>query len=81
METIESSMPLVVESAETEKKPKDRLVNLLDQLEMHVERLRRDAARLEEEKDTLLTTLEMLRNNELLTLLENRKLHRAFWNF
>ncbi|XP_069690499.1 BAG family molecular chaperone regulator 2 [Periplaneta americana] len=49
-----------------QKSPKDRLVDLLDQVEMHVERLRRDALKLEEEKDTLLTTLDTLRNSEML---------------
>ncbi|XP_011266902.1 BAG family molecular chaperone regulator 2 [Camponotus floridanus] len=53
-----------------EPKPKDRLVGLLDQIEMHVEQLRKDAARLEEEKDTLLTTLDTLRNNDILIALE-----------
>ncbi|XP_070151403.1 BAG family molecular chaperone regulator 2 [Polyergus mexicanus] len=51
-------------------KPKDRLVGLLDQIELHVEQLRKDAARLEEEKDTLLTTLDTLRNNDILISLE-----------
>ncbi|XP_020286879.1 BAG family molecular chaperone regulator 2 [Pseudomyrmex gracilis] len=53
-----------------EAKPKDRLVVLLDQIEMHVEQLRKDASRLEEEKDSLLTTLDTLRNNDMLHALE-----------
>ncbi|XP_014480540.1 PREDICTED: BAG family molecular chaperone regulator 2 [Dinoponera quadriceps] len=53
-----------------ELKPKDRLVGLLDQIEVHVEQLRKDASRLEEEKDSLLTTLDTLRNNDLLCTLE-----------
>lgn len=56
-----------------EPKPKDRLVGLLDQIEMHVEQLRKDAARLEEEKDALLTTLDTLRNNDTLIALEERE--------
>ncbi|PSN34410.1 hypothetical protein C0J52_20638 [Blattella germanica] len=58
----------IVESnpASPQKSPKDRLVDLLDQVEMHVERLRRDALKLEEEKDTLLTTLDTLRNSEMM---------------
>ncbi|EFN88271.1 BAG family molecular chaperone regulator 2 [Harpegnathos saltator] len=51
-------------------KPKDRLVGLLDQIEVHVEQLRKDASRLEEEKDSLLTTLDTLRNNDILCTLE-----------
>ncbi|XP_012531695.1 BAG family molecular chaperone regulator 2 isoform X2 [Monomorium pharaonis] len=58
------------EQPSREQKPKDRLVGLLDQLEVHVEQLRRDAARLMEEKDGLLTTLDTLRNNDMLFALE-----------
>lgn len=46
-------------------KPKDRLVGLLDQIEVHVEQLRKDASRLEEQKDGLLNTLDTLRNNDI----------------
>lgn len=56
-----------------EQKPKDRLVNLLDHIEAHVEQLRKDAARLMEEKDGLLTTLDTLRNNDMLFTLEERE--------
>lgn len=64
-------MPHIMESADDfGGKPKDRLVSLLDQIEMHVEKLRKDASRLEEEKDTLLSTLDTLRNNETLISLE-----------
>ncbi|KAJ9577311.1 hypothetical protein L9F63_006150 [Diploptera punctata] len=49
-----------------QKSPRDRLIDLLDQVEMHVERLRREALKLEEEKDTLLTTLDTLRNSEMM---------------
>lgn len=54
-------------------KSKDRLVGLLDQIEVHVEQLRKDASRLEEEKDSLLTTLDTLRNNDILGTLEERE--------
>lgn len=61
-----------MEGADSEysNKPKDRLVSLLDQIEMRVEQLRKDAARLEEEKDAMLTTLDTIRNNEMLVALE-----------
>ncbi|XP_012233532.1 BAG family molecular chaperone regulator 2 [Linepithema humile] len=54
----------------SEPKSKDRLVGLLDQIEVHVEQLRKDASRLEEEKDSLMTTLDTLRNNDMLCDLE-----------
>ncbi|XP_076650103.1 BAG family molecular chaperone regulator 2 [Halictus rubicundus] len=65
---MDSPLPHILESADCDGpgKPKDRLVNLLDQIEVHVEQLRKDAWRLEEEKDILLTTLDTLKNNEIL---------------
>lgn len=67
-----SPLPHITESAEmaTERKPKDRLVGILDQIEIHVEQLRKDAFKLEEAKDSLITSLDTLRNNELLHVLE-----------
>ncbi|XP_033333194.1 BAG family molecular chaperone regulator 2 [Megalopta genalis] len=69
---MDSPLPHILESAECDGsgKPKDRLVNLLDQIEEHVEQLRKDASRLEEEKDILLTTLDTLKNNEILSALQ-----------
>jgi len=55
------------------KSPKDSLVKLLDQVEMHVERLRKDALKLEEERDTLLTTLDTIRNSEMMVDLSDSK--------
>jgi len=56
-----------------QKSPKDSLVKLLDQVEMHVERLRKDALKLEEERDTLLTTLDTIRNSEMMIDLSDSK--------
>ncbi|XP_076246393.1 BAG family molecular chaperone regulator 2 [Calliopsis andreniformis] len=69
---MDSPLPHIMESADCDGtgKPKDRLVSLLDQIEVHVEQLRKDAWRLEEERDTLLTTLDTLRNNEIVSALE-----------
>lgn len=39
---------------------------MLDQVEMRVERLRRDTIRIEEEKDSLLSTLDSVKHSELL---------------
>lgn len=41
-----------------------RLLNVLDQVEARVEKLRKDAARIEEEKDNLLATLDAIRDSE-----------------
>jgi len=59
------------EVSEMEKTPKDRLLELLDQVELHVERLRKEAGQLEEERDTLFTTLDTIRNSELLATLDD----------
>ncbi|XP_043266496.1 BAG family molecular chaperone regulator 2 [Venturia canescens] len=69
---MESPLPHIMEGSDSEysNKPKDRLLSLLDQVEMRVEQLRKDAVRLEEEKDAMLTTLDTLRNNEMLIALE-----------
>lgn len=46
--------------------PPGRLVAVLDQVEMRVERLRRDTARIAEERDSLLSTLDSVNHSELL---------------
>jgi len=56
-----------------QKSPKDSLVQLLDQVEIHVERLRKDALKLEEERDGLLTTLDTIRNSEIMIDLSDSK--------
>nr|XP_037877569.1 BAG family molecular chaperone regulator 2-like isoform X2 [Bombyx mori] len=43
-----------------------RLIAVLDQVEMRVERLRKDTVRIEEEKDSLLSTLDSIKHSELL---------------
>jgi BCL2-associated athanogene 2 len=70
-----SLLPQVVEPNPNspQKSPKDRLVKLLDQVEMHVERLRKDAFKLEEQRDTLLTTMDTIRNSEMMLELSDGK--------
>ncbi|XP_046999373.1 BAG family molecular chaperone regulator 2 [Schistocerca americana] len=75
---VDSGSKVIEESAEVvthivdsnpgspQKSPKDRIVDILDQVELHVERLRREALKLEEERDTLLTTLDTLKNSEMM---------------
>jgi len=62
-----------MENIQQQSSNKDGLVDLLDQIEIHVEQLRKDAARLADEKDTLLTTLDTLKNNDTLHNLEGGK--------
>lgn len=68
--------PMVDEASsgcESEKSGKDRLIELLDQVEMHVERLRKEALKIEEERDTLFTTLDTVRNSDVLSTLVESK--------
>lgn len=51
-----------------------RLIAVLDQVEMRVERLRRDTVRIEEEKDSLLSTLDSVKHSELLADIAECKL-------
>ncbi|XP_077293140.1 BAG family molecular chaperone regulator 2 isoform X2 [Arctopsyche grandis] len=60
-----AALPTIDESqAVSPHPPKQRLLNVLDQVEARVEKLRKDAARIEEEKDNLLATLDAIRDSE-----------------
>lgn len=59
-----------------DKTPKDRLIELLDQVEIHVERLRKEAIKLEEDKDSLFTTLDTIRNSDMLSSLTESKYYQ-----
>ncbi|KAJ2948599.1 hypothetical protein O0L34_g7854 [Tuta absoluta] len=62
-----SRLPLIDETSTLPTQaPKDRLIAVLDQVEMRVERLRRDTVRIEEEKDSLLSTLDSVKHSDLL---------------
>ncbi|XP_022128527.1 BAG family molecular chaperone regulator 2 [Pieris rapae] len=61
-------LPLIEEtSTHGTQAPKDKLISVLDQVELRVERLRRDTTRIEEEKDSLLSTLDSIKHSELLS--------------
>jgi len=66
------SLPKIDENNVVEsKKPKERVIELLDLLESHVEKLRKEAAQLEEDKDQLLSSLDSVRNADLMTELSD----------
>ncbi|KAJ8925684.1 hypothetical protein NQ315_009531 [Exocentrus adspersus] len=54
------------------KTPKERFLELLDLLENHVEKLRKSASQLEEDRDALLSTLDSVRNADLMYELEDK---------
>lgn len=55
------------------KPPKERILEMLDLLEGHVEKLRKGASQLEEDKDALLSHLDSIVNADLMYHLEERK--------
>lgn len=74
MELAHSSLPKIDENnAVDPKSPKERILELLDILESHVEKLRREAAQLEEDRDHLLSSLDSVRNTELIVELGDSK--------
>lgn len=75
---MDSPLPHIMEMMDDlDANSKEKVIGLLDRIEMRVERLRKDALRLEEEKDTLITTIETLRNcDSVVSLEESRFLHR-----
>lgn len=50
---------------------KTRVLQLLDQVESVVEKLRRDALKMEEDRDSVFTTLDTIRNSDMLTELSD----------
>ena len=77
VDCLDSSPQVLVESApgSPDKSCKERMLDLLDKMELRVERLRQEAFRLEEEKDKVLTTLVTLRNSDLLQSLPQGTYH------
>lgn len=56
-------MPKIDEdSAMDSKTAKQKLTEILDLLEGHVEKLRKEASRLEEDRDSVLASLDSVRN-------------------
>lgn len=59
------------DNAMESKTPKQRITEILDLLEGHVEKLRKEASKLEEERDSLLATLDSVRNADLMNELND----------
>ncbi|XP_044265662.1 BAG family molecular chaperone regulator 2 [Tribolium madens] len=67
MDLTFSGLPKIDENNTVDpKSPKERVLELLDILESHVEKLRREAAQLEEDRDHLLSSLDSVRNTDLI---------------
>ncbi|KAF5278042.1 hypothetical protein FQR65_LT15814 [Abscondita terminalis] len=68
-------LPTIDENLATESKSnKQRIIELLDVLEAHVEKLRKDAIKLEDDRDALLSSLDTVKNTDLLhELSENER--------
>ncbi|CAH1364550.1 hypothetical protein MTP99_000912 [Tenebrio molitor] len=62
-----SGLPKIDENNTIDSKtPKERILEILDQLESHVEKLRREASQLEEDRDNLLSSLDSVRNADMI---------------
>lgn len=55
------------------KNPKERVIELLDILESHVEKLRKEASQLEEDRDQLLSSIDSVRNTDVIAELEESR--------
>lgn len=55
------------------KTTKEKLIEMLDVLESHVERLRKEASNLEEEKDKILASLDSLRHTDAMKSIDDSK--------
>lgn len=68
-------MPKVDDSNTTwlSKPPMERFIGILDQLDSKVEKLRKDALVLQEKKDFLAMSVDLLKNNEYLTGLDENE--------
>ena len=67
-----SSLPRIEEDvAVNQKSAKQKVTEVLDLFESKVEKLRKEAVRLEEEKDTLLASLDSVRTTEWMNELGN----------
>lgn len=56
-----------------EKTPKEQILEKLDFLEGHVEKLRKEACTLEENKDQLMSSLDSVKNMDLMNQLSDSK--------
>lgn len=67
--------PRVDESSSTwlNRPPMERFIDVLDQLDMKVEMLRKDAMLLRDKKDFLAMSVDLLKNNEYLTALNENE--------
>lgn len=71
----ESLVPQIDESNEDGEAPKSKLITILDDIESRVERFRRGALLMEEEKDLLFSSIDAVRNSELLNDLVESEYH------
>ncbi len=74
--TKESLIPLVDENNSEIDSSKNKLIHLLDDIEERVERFRRNALLMEEEKDILFSSIDAVRTSELISDLDESKKER-----
>lgn len=69
------ALPQIDENTALDNKSiKEKLIEMLDMLESHVEKLRKEAAQLEEQKDEILASLDSLRHTDSIKDIDESKL-------
>ncbi|XP_016970563.1 BAG family molecular chaperone regulator 2 isoform X2 [Drosophila rhopaloa] len=63
---VETPEPLYSPQSDRPYNASERFVNILDQLDARVEKLRKDALNLQEKKDYLLMSMDLIKSNEMM---------------
>lgn len=72
-EPLHSTLPNICERLIDERLMKENVIDILDEVERHVERMRKEAVHLEEEKETIFTALDTLRHSHIMEDLNEGK--------
>ena len=77
-EPLRSSLPNICERILEDSLMKENVIDILDEVESHVERLRKEAVHLEEEKETIMTALDTLKHSHILEDITESKFYTIF---
>ncbi|KAK6624838.1 hypothetical protein RUM44_011702 [Polyplax serrata] len=65
-EPLNMALPQICDRLVEDKLMKENVIDILDEVERHVERIRKEAVQLEEEKETIFTTLDTLKHSHVM---------------
>lgn len=72
-EPLHSNLPEICERLVGDRVMKENVIDILDEVERHVERMRQEAVHLEEERETIFTTLDTLKHSHIFEKLNESK--------